>query len=68
LVPLNSPITHVLKSLFAGTPKWQSPNADERLTAVADLAADDPALATLIASDADACVPPLSAARSMSPR
>ena len=46
----------MLKSLFAGTPKWQSPNADERLTAVADLAADDPALATLIASDADARV------------
>jgi len=46
----------VLKSLFSGTPKWQSSNADERLTAVADLAADDPALATLIASDSDARV------------
>jgi len=55
-VPLNSPTTHVLKSLFAGTPKWQSPNADERLTAVADLAADDPALANLIAADPDARV------------
>jgi hypothetical protein len=43
----------VLKSLFSSTPKWQSSNADERLTAVAELAADDPALHTLATTDAD---------------
>ncbi|MEQ1596827.1 MAG: DUF349 domain-containing protein [Casimicrobium sp.] len=46
----------MLKSLFSSTPKWQSSNADERLTAVADLAADDPALHTLATTDADARV------------
>jgi len=46
----------VLKSLFSSTPKWQSSNADERLTAVAELAADDPALHTLATTDADARV------------
>jgi hypothetical protein len=30
----------VLKTLFGGSAKWQSPNADERLTAVAELATD----------------------------
>ena len=43
----------MLKSLFTSTPKWQSSNADERLTAVATLAADDPALHTLATTDAD---------------
>lgn len=43
----------MLKSLFSSTPKWQSSNADERLTAVAELAADDPALHTLATTDAD---------------
>lgn len=43
----------MLKSLFTSTPKWQSSNADERLTAVATLAADDPALHTLATADAD---------------
>ncbi len=43
----------MLKSLFSGSPKWQSSNADERLTAVADLAAEDPALHTLATSDVD---------------
>ncbi|HPG63198.1 MAG TPA: hypothetical protein PK586_14395, partial [Casimicrobium sp.] len=46
----------MLKSLFSSTPKWQSSNADERLTAVAELAADDPALHTLATTDADARV------------
>ncbi len=41
----------MLKSLFAGTPKWQSPNLDERLAAVAELASDDSALATMATSD-----------------
>ena len=50
---LNERITTVLKSLFSGSPKWQSSNADERLTAVADLAAEDPALHALATSDAD---------------
>ncbi len=50
---LNERIITVLKSLFSGSPKWQSSNADERLTAVADLAAEDPALHTLATSDAD---------------
>lgn len=43
----------MLKTLFGGAPKWQSPNADERLTAVAELAADDDNLKTLATSDAD---------------
>jgi Domain of Unknown Function (DUF349) len=43
----------VLKTLFGGAPKWQSSDADERLTAVADLAADDANLKTLATSDAD---------------
>ena len=43
----------MLKSLFTSTPKWQSSNADERLTAVATLAADDPNLHTLATTDAD---------------
>jgi hypothetical protein len=46
----------VLKTLFGGNAKWQSPNADERLTAVAELAADDENLRTLATSDADARV------------
>ncbi len=46
----------MLKSLFSSTPKWQSSNADERLTAVAELAADDPALHTLATTDTDARV------------
>lgn len=46
----------VLKTLFSGSPKWQSANADERLTAVADLAAEDPALHTLATTDTDARV------------
>ena len=50
---LNERNTPVLKSLFTSTPKWQSSNADERLTAVATLAADDPALHTLATADAD---------------
>ena len=50
---LNERIITVLKSLFSGSPKWQSSNADERLTAAADLAAEDPALHTLATSDAD---------------
>ncbi|MBL8310503.1 MAG: DUF349 domain-containing protein [Burkholderiales bacterium] len=56
----------MLKSLFSGTPKWQSPNADERLTAVAELAAEDPALNNLLASDADARVRAAAAARTAS--
>ena len=50
---LNERNTPVLKSLFTSTPKWQSSNADDRLTAVAILAADDPALHTLATADAD---------------
>jgi hypothetical protein len=52
----------VLKTLFGGSPKWQSSDADERLTAVAELAADSAdaksiaALATLATTDADARV------------
>ncbi len=45
--------TTVLKTLFSSSPKWQSANADERLTAVADLAPEDTALHTLATSDAD---------------
>ena len=43
----------MLKSLFTSTPKWQSSNADERLTAVATLAADDTNLHTIATTDAD---------------
>ncbi len=43
----------MLKTLFGGNAKWQSPNADDRLTAVAELAADDANLKTLATSDAD---------------
>jgi hypothetical protein len=43
----------VLKTLFGGAPKWQSSDADERLTAVAELAADDANLKTLATSDVD---------------
>ena len=53
MAQLNERNTPVLKSLFTSTPKWQSSNADERLTAVATLAADDPALHTLATADAD---------------
>ncbi len=53
----------VLKTLFSGSPKWQSSNADERLTAVADLAAEDPALHALATTDADARVRAAAAAR-----
>jgi hypothetical protein len=53
----------VLKTLFGGNAKWQSPNADERLTAVAELAADDENLKTLATSDADARVRAAAVAR-----
>jgi hypothetical protein len=49
----------VLKTLFGGAPKWQSSDADERLTAVAELATDSAdaksmaALTALATSDAD---------------
>lgn len=56
----------MLKSLFSGTPKWQSSNADDRLTAVAELAAEDPALTTLLAGDADARVRAAAAAKTAS--
>lgn len=56
----------VLKSLFTSTPKWQSSNADERLTAVATLAADDPALHTLATTDADVRVRTAALAKSVS--
>jgi len=56
----------VLKTLFSGSPKWQSSNADERLTAVADLAAEDPALHTLATADADARVRAAAVARTAS--
>jgi hypothetical protein len=56
----------VLKSLFTSTPKWQSSNADERLTAVATLAADDPALHTLATTDADVRVRSAAIAKSES--
>jgi hypothetical protein len=46
----------VLKSLFGGNAKWQSPNADDRLTAVSEMAADDANLKTLATSDPDAHV------------
>ena len=56
MAQLNERNTPVLKSLFTSTPKWQSSNADERLTAVATLAADDINLHTLATTDADARV------------
>jgi hypothetical protein len=46
----------VLKTLFGGSPKWQSPDPAIRLAAVADLPADDPALAQLATTDTDADV------------
>ncbi len=63
---LNERIITVLKSLFSGSPKWQSSNADERLTAVADLAAEDPALHTLATTDADMRVRLVALARTIS--
>ncbi len=65
-VRLNERTITVLKSLFSGSPKWQSSNADERLTAVADLAAEDPALHTLATSDADMRVRLAALARTIS--
>jgi hypothetical protein len=56
----------VLKSLFSGSPKWQSTNADERLTAVADLATEDPALHALATADTDARVRSAAVARTTS--
>ncbi|MGL4230047.1 MAG: hypothetical protein ACRCWJ_01655, partial [Casimicrobium sp.] len=53
----------MLKTLFGGNAKWQSPNADERLTAVAELAAGDENLKTLATSDADARVRAAAVAR-----
>ncbi len=53
----------MLKTLFGGAAKWQSPNADDRLTAVAELAADDVNLKTLATSDADARVRAAAVAR-----
>jgi Domain of Unknown Function (DUF349) len=53
----------VLKTLFGGNAKWQSPNADERLTAVAELAADDDNLKTLATVDADVRVRAAAVAR-----
>jgi Domain of Unknown Function (DUF349) len=53
----------VLKTLFGGNAKWQSPNADERLTAVAELAAGDQALLQLATSDSDARVRAAAVAR-----
>jgi len=58
--------TPVLKTLFSGSPKWQSSNADERLTAVADLAAEDPALHTLATTDGDSRVRAAAVARTAS--
>ncbi|TAF98784.1 MAG: DUF349 domain-containing protein [Betaproteobacteria bacterium] len=55
-VHLTKPRFPVLKTLFGGAPKWQSPDADIRLTAVAELAADAAQRSTLITlatSDAD---------------
>ncbi len=53
----------MLKTLFGGNAKWQSPNADERLTAVAELAAGDVNLLTLATSDADVRVRAAAVAR-----
>ena len=63
---LNKRIITVLKSLFSGSPKWQSSNADERLTAVAELAAEDLALHTLAITDADMRVRLAALARTIS--
>jgi hypothetical protein len=57
----------VLKTLFGGTPKWQSSNADERLTAVAELAPDDVNLKTLATSDTDVRVRTAATARLTDP-
>lgn len=46
----------MLKTFFGGSPKWQSPDPAIRLAAVADLPADDPALAQLATTDTDAGV------------
>lgn len=46
----------MLKTLFGGSPKWQSPDPAIRLAAVADLPADDPVLAQLATTDTDADV------------
>ena len=56
----------MLKSLFTSTPKWQSSNADERLTAVAALAADDTNLHTIATTDADVRVRTAAVAQSNS--
>ena len=56
----------MLKSLFTSTPKWQSSNADERLTAVATLAADDTNLHALATTDADVRVRAAAIAQSTS--
>ena len=56
----------MLKSLFTSTPKWQSSNAEDRLTAVATLAAEDSALHTLATSDADIRVRAAAATRTAS--
>ncbi len=53
----------MLKTLFGGNAKWQSPNADERLTAVAELAAGDENLKTLAIGDADVRVRAAAVAR-----
>ncbi len=53
----------MLKTLFGGNAKWQSSNADDRLTAVADLAADDQALLQLAVSDTDSRVRAAAVAR-----
>ena len=56
----------MLKSLFTSTPKWQSSNADERLTAVATLAADDTNLHAIATTDADVRVRAAAATQSAS--
>jgi Domain of Unknown Function (DUF349) len=53
----------VLKTLFGGNAKWQSPNADERLTAVAELATGDQALLQLATNDTDVRVRAAAVAR-----
>ena len=63
---LNEQITPVLTSLFTSTPKWQSSNADERLIAVATLAADDANLHLLATTDADVRVRTAAIAQSAS--
>ncbi len=66
MAQLNERNTPVLKSLFTSTPKWQSSNADERLTAVATLAADDTNLHTIATTDADVRVRTAAIAQSTS--